>query len=151
MPEYYFLESKQDGRVIDVRDDKTAAGTPLIAFPPKGSKNDNQLWGFIVSDAPPFFFITVKQTGQVIDIKYVDRMPGTDLIAFPQKGSGTGNQLWMLVPSAEKGFFFIKNQQTRAVITLGEKKENDDLTPLVAIAQKPSESDDQLWSLVPAG
>lgn len=151
MAEYYFLKSKRDGDVIDVKDEKTAAATPLIAYPPRTSRNDNQLWGLIVSDTPPFFFITVRQTGQVIDVKYEEQGPATALIAFPQKGNGADNQLWMLVPSDEtKRYFFISSKENSAVITLkGERQERG--TPLVAVPRKPSDNDDQLWSIVPAG
>jgi hypothetical protein len=149
--EYFFLKSKRDGDVIDVKDEKTAARTPLIAYPQKSQGTDNQLWGFIVSDAPPYFFITVKQTGQVIDIKEADQTAGAPLIAFPQKGSGAYNQLWILVPSDETAtYFFITSQLNRGVITIEGPRQATG-TPLVARPRKPTDNDDQLWSVVPAG
>ena len=149
MAEYFFIKNKRDGDVIDVKDEKRAARTPLIAHSQKTSGTDNQLWGFITSDTPPYLFITVKQTGQVIDIKEAGQAAGTALIAFPQKGNGTFNQLWMLVPSdATEQYFFITSQLNRAVITIdGAKQEGG--TPLVVRPRKPSDNDDQLWSLVP--
>jgi hypothetical protein len=148
--EYFFIKSKRDGEVVDVKDEKTAAGTPLIAYPQKTSGTDNQLWGFIASDTPPYLFISVKQTGQVIDIKEANQAPGAALIAFPRKGSGAYNQLWRLVPSDEtETYFFIASQLTRGVITIEGPKQQGG-TPLVARPRKPTDNDDQLWSLVPS-
>jgi hypothetical protein len=148
--EYYFLKSKRDGDVVDVKDQRTAASTPLVAFPPKASGTENQLWGFIVSDTPPYLFITVRQTGQVIDVSYADQPPGTVLITYPQKASDTDNQLWLLVPSDQTAtYFFITSKLTRRVITLDGPRQPRG-TPLVARPRKQSDNDDQLWSLVPA-
>ncbi len=41
---YYFIKSKLNGNVIDVRGNSTAPATPLDAYPQKASGTANQLW-----------------------------------------------------------------------------------------------------------
>ncbi|MEA2236032.1 MAG: Ricin-type beta-trefoil lectin domain-like [Thermoanaerobaculia bacterium] len=149
MGDYYFLKSKRDGDVVDVTGARTAAGTPVVAFPPNTPRTDNQLWGFVVSEKPPYLFITVKQTGQVIDIDGASDVRGTALVTFPRKPTRTDNQLWMLVPSDETyQYFFITSKLARGSVITLELDRQPDGTPLVIMPRRVSANSDQLWSLV---
>jgi len=147
-PHYFFLKSKLNGEVVDVRDASPAAGTPLVGYPQKTSDTDNQLWMLAPSGTPSYFFIASKQTGEVIDIQFERRAPGTPLIAFPQKKTGTDNQLWSLVPSDGTGrYVFITSKLTNEVIDI-RSAQTAPRTPLVAFPRKTSDTDNQLWSVV---
>jgi hypothetical protein len=98
---YYFIKSKLDGSVIDIKGASTAAGTALDAYTQKTSGTGNQLWEFVPDPAGSgYSFIVSKLNGCVIDVQGASTTPGTLLDAYPLKASNYGNQLWTVVGGA---------------------------------------------------
>jgi hypothetical protein len=95
---YYFIKSKLDGNVIDIKGASTASGTLLDAYPQKATGTDNQLWEFFLDPAGSgYHFIVSKMNGNVIDVQGASTKAGALLDAYPLKSSGTDNQLWTVV------------------------------------------------------
>jgi Ricin-type beta-trefoil lectin domain-like len=95
---YFFIKSKLDGRVIDVKHANRDSGTFLQAYPQNAGETDNQLWKFVASDAYNYVFIKSKLNGDVIDIQGNSTAAGTGLDNYPQKSGIAKNQLWQIVP-----------------------------------------------------
>jgi hypothetical protein len=95
---YYFIKSKLNGNVIDIKGASTKAGSLLDAYPQKSSGTDNQLWEFVPDPAgSPYYFIKSKLNGNVIDIQGSSTKQGALLDAYPWKLTGYDNQLWTVV------------------------------------------------------
>jgi hypothetical protein len=67
---YFFIMSKLNGNVIDVRGASTTAGTLLNAYPMKSSGTDNQLWQ-VVGGSFPKIFSTVQDTSLGSNQNYI--------------------------------------------------------------------------------
>jgi hypothetical protein len=97
--DYFFLQSRLNGNVIDILGASNQNGTLLDAWPQKQNGTDNQLWKFLPDPGGSgFFLIQSKLNGNVIDILGGSSANGARLDAWPQKQSGTVNQLWKIVP-----------------------------------------------------
>ncbi len=59
-PGYFFIKSKLDGQVVDVKHANSDRGTFLQAYPRNAGETDNQLWKFVASDAYNYVFINVS-------------------------------------------------------------------------------------------
>jgi hypothetical protein len=93
----YFIKSKLNGFVLDIKGASTAASTPIISYPQKTSGTDNQVWELVFGAEPGYFFITSQLNGNVLDIKGASTAPKAAIISYPRKSSGTDNQLWSFV------------------------------------------------------
>jgi len=92
---YYFIKSKLDGNVIDIKGASTEAGALLDAWPQNTTGTDNQLWEFVSDPAGSgYCFVKSKLNGNVIDIQDASTNPATPLDAYPWKLAGYDNQLW---------------------------------------------------------
>jgi hypothetical protein len=152
MSNYYFIKSKLNGNVIDIKGASTAAGALLDAYPEK-SGADNQLWEFVPDPAGSgYYFIKSKLNGNVIDIQGGNTVAGladgTPLDAFTQKTSGTENQLWQFVKDpAGSGYFFIMSQLEGDVIDIKGASTSAGAA-LDSFPMKSSGTDNQLWQVV---
>jgi hypothetical protein len=149
MSKYYFIKSKLDGDVIDIRGASTNAAAGLDAYPQKTSGTDNQLWEFVPDPAGSgYYFIKSKLDGNVIDIKGASMNAATTLDAYPQKTSGTDNQLWEFVPDpAGSGCCFIVSKLNGNVIDILRGSTTAG-AGLDAYPLKVSGYENQLWSVV---
>jgi hypothetical protein len=95
---YYFIASKLNGNVIDIKGASTAPGTLLDAYSQKPAGTDNQLWCFVADPlGSGYCFIVSKLNSNAIDIQNASTAPGTALDAFPVKLTQYENQLWTVV------------------------------------------------------
>lgn len=93
----YFIKSKLNGNVLDIKGASTAAKTPIISYPQKATGTDNQVWELVFGAEPGYFFITSLLNSYVLDIEGASTAPKTAIISYPSKSSGTDNQLWSFV------------------------------------------------------
>jgi hypothetical protein len=149
MGDYYFIESKLNGNVIDISGSSTAPGALLDAYPRKTSENDNQLWEFTPDPGGSgYYFIKSKLNGNAIDIQGGSIVPGAALDAYPQKTSGSDNQLWQFVEDPDgSGYCFIMSRYYGYVIDITDASRAAG-AQLDAYPQKPSGTDNQLWRVV---
>jgi hypothetical protein len=105
---YYYIVSKLNGNVIEIRDASTAPGALLDASPRNVAEDgfsgsDNQLWYFVDDPSDPdpsnpsLCRIVSALNGNVIDIKYASTAPGALLDAYPPKLTEAENQQWSVV------------------------------------------------------
>ena len=81
----YYIQSKMNNYVLDVKNNENKGGTPVVAFPMKTGENEdpsNQLWVFEEDG-------TIKSvaSGLVMDIR--GGTGGTDLIVWQKKNEGS--------------------------------------------------------------
>jgi hypothetical protein len=150
MSDYYFVESKLNGNVIDIAGASLAPGALLDAYPKKTSGNDNQLWEFVLDPGGSgYYFIKSKLNGNVIDIQGASTTAGAAVDAYPQKTSGyVPNQLWQFVEDPNNsGYCFIMSAEYGYVLDIqGASKAAG--AALDVFPQKPSGADNQLWRVV---
>ena len=84
---YYFIKSKLNGMVLDIRGADPFAGAFVQTWPANG--NNNQLWT-ITSDG----FIKSKLNGMVLDIRGADPFAGATIQTWTQNNNL--NQQWIL-------------------------------------------------------
>jgi len=84
---YYFIKSKLNGMVLDIRGADPFAGATIQTWPANG--NNNQLWT-ITSDG----FIKSKLNGMVLDIRGADPFAGATIQTWTQNNNL--NQQWIL-------------------------------------------------------
>jgi len=147
---YFFIVSKLNEYVADVRGSNTDACTPLISYPKNGSAGtDNQMWMF--EPGPEgYLLIKSKLNGNVIDITGASTAPGAALISFPKNGGdGTDNQLWTLEPDGN-GYFFISSKLNGNVMDIFSNSKEPG-TALISYPRKSTGTSNQLWQLVPVG
>lgn len=90
----YYIVSKLNGYVIDIKGDSSKDGALLDAYPMK-SGADNQLWYFVQDPGGSgYCFIVSKLNGNVIDIQNASTISGAALDAYPVKLTQYQNQLW---------------------------------------------------------
>ena len=101
--QYYYIQSKLNGYVLDVEGANAAQGTHIISWPKKAvSQSDNQLWYFVDAGVTEGqYTIRSKLNGMAIDI-YGNGGQGTKLITWPVHGHE--NQRWSLQFNGEYAF-----------------------------------------------
>jgi len=148
MADYFAIENKLSGNVIDIESSSNKPEALLDAFTMKSSDNDNQLWEF-VSDpgGSGLFYMKSKLSGDVIDIKGASTAAGAALDVYPQ-AAGARHQLWAFNPDpAGSGYFFIRSLLDGNVIDVQQNSKKAG-APLDAFPQKTSDYDNQLWKVV---
>jgi hypothetical protein len=146
---YYFIKSKLNGNVIDIKGGSTVSGALLDAYPQKSTGTNNQLWEFVPDPAGSgFFFIKSQLDGTVVDVKGAAMTPGTLLDAYPQKTTDTSNQLWRFMQDpGGSGDFFIVSKLNGYVIDI-QGASTTAGAPLDAYPMKSAGTQNQLWSVV---
>ena len=144
----YFLTSKLNGNVIDIRGASWYSASQLISWPREPSGNDNQRWS-LVEAGDGYYFVQSALNGQVIDIRGGSRANGAELIVWPRKDSDNDNQLWRL-EHAPGGYYFLRSKLNGNVMDIcGGSRANG--AELISWPHKQEGVDNQLWSLEPAG
>ena len=153
MANHFFIKSKLNGNVIDIQESSVNPGALLDAYPQKPKDTDNQLWEFVPDPAGSgYHFIKSKLSGDVIDIQKASFSSGAPLDAFPQKSAGTtqqsDNQLWLFMQHPkDASHCWIVSRLNGNVIDVRQESTAPG-APLDAYPLKPSDSDNQLWSVV---
>ena len=101
--QYYYIQSKLNGYVLDVEGANAARSTHIITWPKKDvSQSDNQLWYFVDAGVTEGqCTIRSKLNGMAIDIAGSGGQ-GTKLITWPVHGGA--NQRWSLQFNGEYAF-----------------------------------------------
>ena len=133
----YYIQSKLNNYVLDVKNNGTKGGTPIVAYPMKtGEKDDpsNQLWTFEEDGT-----IRSIASGLVMDIN--GGIGGTDLIIYQKKNEGNrANQKWTWEPP------YIVCEAANKVLDIDGAK-NEPLAKVIAHAKNGGVH--QQWRLVP--
>ena len=133
----YYIRSKMNNYVLDVKNNEKNGGTPVIAFPMKTGENEdpsNQLWVFEEDG-------TIKSvaSGLVMDIR--GGIGGTDLIVWQKKNEGNeANQKWTWDPP------YICCEAANKVLEI-EGAKNEPRAKVIAHAKNGGLH--QQWRLVP--
>jgi hypothetical protein len=155
----YFIKSKLNGNVIDIKEGSTKSGALLDVYPQKSRLADNQLWEFIADPAgSEYYFIKSKLDGYVIDIKGASTLPlstlprslavGAQLDVSPQKAHVADSQLWeFVVDPAGSGYFLIVSKLNGYVIDIQGASSSAGAL-LDAYPWKFTGYDNQLWAVV---
>jgi len=133
----YYIQSKLNNFVLDVKGNENKAGTPVVAHPMKTGEHDdpsNQLWLFEEDGS-----IRSVANGMVLDIH--GGIGGTNLVVWPKKeGGDRANQQWQWDAP------YLSCEGAGKVIDIeGAKTE-----PLAKIIAHPKNNGlNQQWRLVP--
>lgn len=148
MADYFAIESKLSGNVIDIQGASDKSEALLDAFSKKTSDNDNQLWEFVSDpDGSGLYYVKSKLSGDVVDIKGASTAAGAALDVYPQTKSAK-NQLWAFNPDpGGSGYFFIRSLLDGNVVDI-EGASTKAGAPLDAFPQKTTGNDNQLWRVV---
>ncbi|WDE00963.1 RICIN domain-containing protein [Thalassomonas actiniarum] len=153
MSNYYFITSKLNNYVLDIKGASTEPATPIINYPQKSSGTDNQLWTREPTGpkdpagGQSQYFIKSKLNGNVLDISGNNTAPVTQIISYPQKSSGTDNQVWKIVESSIEGYFYIVSLLNDYVLDV-KGNSTAAATPIISYPQKTPAGDNQLWKFV---
>lgn len=145
MADEFFIRSKLNGMVIDIRGASTDAGAELITYPQKTADNANQRWR-LVDAGEGAYHITSSLNGDVIDIPGGDTSAGTRLIVWPRNEPPSDNQRWTLVPAGDD--FYITSKLHGFVIDI-HGGDTGPGAPLIAYPTNAPPSPNQLWTLSP--
>ncbi|VAW59777.1 hypothetical protein MNBD_GAMMA11-525 [hydrothermal vent metagenome] len=96
----YYIKSKLNGFVLDIKGRNTGKATPIISFPENSPASTNQIWQIEESDIEGYFYITSLLNGYVIDVFGQKKTPGTAAISYPKNVPVTDNQLWQFILAA---------------------------------------------------
>jgi hypothetical protein len=148
--EHFWLKSKLNGMVIDIRGANMAQDTPISTYPQKPfNQAANQLWRMVPDGVDGYSWIKTKLNGMVLDIRGANTAPDTIVSTYPQKPfNQAANQLWRLVPDGVDGHFWIKSKLNGMVLDIrGAHTESD--TPITTYFQKAyPDATNQLWRIV---
>ena len=89
---YFFIRSKLNGFVLDIRGANPLPDTIVSTYHPKLTNNDNQLWRFTDDGV-----IESKLNGFVLDIRGANTAPDTIVSTYHAKTTDNKNQQWDLV------------------------------------------------------
>ncbi|HEX2569486.1 MAG TPA: RICIN domain-containing protein [Polyangia bacterium] len=143
----YFIRSRLNGFVLDVKGASRAPLTPIIAYPQKQQGSENQQWELVPAGGP-YYYIRSRLNGFVLDIQGASRAPQAPIIAYPQNRPSTDNQLWELVPSGVPSVYFIRSKLNGFVLDI-KGASRAPQAPIIAYPQKQQGAENQLWELVP--
>jgi len=139
MEDYYFIKSRLNGHVLDIKGKNKKPVTPIIAYPQKKKGTDNQLW-CVTSDG----LIKSKLNGYLLDVEKSNKAPGTRVISYPKNGeNGTPNQQWTI----ENGLIISK--LNGYVVTIKGKNPCPRAKIVVRQKNRAHGTLNQLWDLVP--
>ena len=148
MADYFAIENKLSGNVIDIEGASNKSEALLDAFTQKTTDNDNQLWEFVLDpDGSGLYFMKSKLSGDVIDIKGASTAAGAALDVYPQTKNAK-NQLWAFNPDpGGSGYFFIRSLLDGNVVDVQQNSTKAGAL-LDAYPQKTAGYDNQLWKVV---
>jgi deoxyribonuclease-1 len=93
---YFFIESLDNGKVIEVQNADSNDGADIILNKKRRSNNDHQEWSIESSTEEDYIFLLNRDTFNVLDVKYKKTTDGTKLQSFHKKIRGTENQKWKI-------------------------------------------------------
>lgn len=133
----YYIQSKMNNYVLDVKQNEKKGGTPIIAFPMKTGENEdpsNQLWVFEEDG-------TIKSVASELVMDIRGGIGGTDLIIWPKKTEGcAANQKWTWDPP------YISCEAANKVLDIAGAK-NEPRAKVIAYAKNGGLN--QQWEVVP--
>ena len=147
--QYYYIQSKLNGYVLDIKGANGAQGTPIITWPKKDvSQSDNQLWYFVDAGVTKGqYTIRSKLNGMAIDI-YGNGGQGSKLIAWPVHGHE--NQRWSLQFNGEYAFITSAKPGNLVIDIKGANSSKE--AEVIVWPKKASGTNNQEWrfEVIPA-
>ena len=153
MAEYYFITSKLNGYVLDIKGANPDPRAQIISYPRKSSCTDNQLWERVPTGPKDSaggqsqYYIKSKLNGFVLDIYGGNTQPRTPIISYPVNSPASNNQIWQIVESSIEGYFYIVSLLNEFVLDI-EGANPAPVTPIISYPQNNPVSDNQLWTFV---
>ncbi|KAI9351691.1 ricin B lectin domain-containing protein [Pilaira anomala] len=136
----YYIKSKFNGRVIDVRKGSTEDEAKIIVYTQKKNDCKNQLWSYENG-----YLINAK-SGKALDIDGGKIENEADLIQYSQKTSGdTSNQKFGIT---NEGHIYVQSQPDLVLDIKGAKDEDE--VPVILYKKREGEvAANQRWTLEP--
>ena len=141
---FYFIQSKLNGYVLDIKGGHAGSNGEIIAFPKKDAGVDNQLWYF--TDAGDgSYVIHSKLNNLALDVTESGGA-GTKIITYGP--TGNPNQKWTLQPQGSYTFIHSALGGNLVMdIQYGDTKPGANL---IVWGRKQSGTDNQEWQFVEA-
>jgi len=153
MSDFYFITSKLNGFVLDIKGANTAPVTPIISYPRKTTGTDNQLWQRVPTGpkdpagGQSQYYIKSKLNDFVLDIKGSNTSPKTPIISYPTNSPASNNQIWQIIESEVEGYFYITSLLNDYVVDI-EGANRAAVTPIISYPKNSPTSDNQLWTFI---
>lgn len=153
MSDYYFITSKLNDNVLDIKGASTDPNTPIISYPQKTTGTDNQLWELIPTGPKDSaggqsqYYIKSKLNGYVLDIESSNTAPKAPIISYPINAPASNNQIWQLIESDTEGYFYIVSLLNEYVLDI-EGSDTSPEAPIISFPKNNPVSSNQLWALV---
>jgi hypothetical protein len=145
-PMYFWLKSKLNGMVVDIRGANTAPDTPISTYPQKAlNQAINQLWTYTSEG----YIKTKMPTGMVLDIRGANTAPDAIVSTYFTKPTPLQNQIWTIVPDGVDGYFWIKSRLNGMVLDIRGANTLMEVLPITTYPQKSfNQAANQLWTIV---
>jgi len=141
---YYFIQSRLNGLVLDVRGFDYSPKGQIQTYPQKDTSSaDNQLWYF-VDEGNGQYTIHAKLNGLVIDGGNGEQ--GTQLITNP--ANGDVNQMWSL--QFDGNYAFISSASGSGLVFDIKANHSDPRALVQLYPKKDSGTNNQEWQFIPA-
>lgn len=105
---YYTIQNKGSGKNLNVKGGKKDDGTPIIAYPADGTKNE-KFKLVPTSDssllAPSYLIVSALDDSKVLDVRGSNQSDGAEIILWTLHGRQ--NQQWVIVPREDNLVCFI--------------------------------------------
>ena len=130
--EFFYIQHKETRKVLDIRGQSAAPGTPVILWdrkPVDDMTRANQQWEFAPAAGEPgwWYLQTAMQSELVLTLGYsVGAAPQLNMQAKSE--AAKARQLWSLISTEDIGWWFI---QCKAQLTLSEYSNPDSVVPAV--------------------
>ncbi|RUS14907.1 ricin B lectin domain-containing protein [Endogone sp. FLAS-F59071] len=133
---YFFIRSRQNGKVLDVEGGSSDAGVRICIWPKKDYDNDNQLWKFEEG------FLVNKRSGLVIDIQSGELAPDRNICQYDRKWvQEANNQRW----GYEDGFIYCRARPDLVLDIRGG--DDSDGTEVIVYNKKYEDNYNQKWEV----
>lgn len=133
--EFFYIQHKETRKVLDIRGQSAAPGTPVILWdkkPVDDKTRANQQWEFVPAAGEPgwWYLQTAMPSDMVLTLgDSVGAAPQLDMQAKSE--ASRARQLWSLISTEDIGWWFI---QCKAQVVLSEYSNPDSVVPAVIAA-----------------
>ncbi|KAG0734503.1 hypothetical protein G6F64_000870 [Rhizopus arrhizus] len=138
----FFIVSKLNGRVLDVKDGSIENAAPIIVWSKKSSNNQNQLWFYRSG-----YFVNINSE-KVLDVKGNKIEKNASIIQYDAKqvDESNLNQLWSFDPY---GCIYAQSNPG-LVLDIKDAQDKDGAEVILYERKQDTMAANQLWQLIPA-
>ncbi|KAG1365998.1 hypothetical protein G6F61_013406 [Rhizopus arrhizus] len=138
----FFIVSKLNGRVLDVKDGSIENAAPIIVWSKKSSDNENQLWFYRSGN------LVNINSEKVLDVKDNKIEKNASIIQYDAKqvDESNLNQTWTFDPYG----YIYTHSNPDLVLDIKDAQDKDGAEVILYEKKQGAVAANQLWQLIPA-